>query len=197
MKRNVLIIIFIIISKLIFAQDYMDKIALRACDCINSISDTINSDKYVLRFGACLMTAASPYKKQLRKDHKIKDFVKQAKELGTLIGLHVWSVCPESMEKLYGTDTEEEKLLNDAEFEGRVINIEDDIFVMLSIKNESGMISKFYWLSQIESDIDLQNQYKTLLDKSVRITFGTKEIFDARIGEYRTFKIILKLQQLE
>ena len=39
--------------------------------------------------------------------------------------------------------------------------------------------------------------YKNLIDKNVQVTFLPQEFFDARIGEYRTLNVILKLEITE
>ncbi len=197
MKRNILITILITISTIGFSQDYIDKIALKACEFLNTVSDTIEPERLNLELGFCMIEAAKPYKKQLKRDYNI-DFSKidtYGKELGMIIGLKMTSVCPNAL--LIWISREKQKNDNkDSEriFEGQIISIDDKKFVEFSLKDEAGKISKFYWLTYIESNVELSNNYKTLLEESVRITFLTQEFFDARIAEYRTFNIIRKLE---
>ncbi len=96
MKRNILITILITISTIGFSQDYIDKIALKTCEFLNTVSDTIEPERLNLELGFCMIEAAKPYKKQLKRDYNI-DFSKidtYGKELGMIIGLKMTSVCP-------------------------------------------------------------------------------------------------------
>jgi hypothetical protein len=108
--------------------------------------------------------------------------------------------CPEKLKRVVNEikQNQEEKINVKSEiFEGQITRIDGNIFLEFSLKDEQGKISKFYWLSFIESDMELTTEYKSLLDKYVRITFRSEEFFDARIGEYRIFNIIQELEVIE
>jgi hypothetical protein len=176
----------------------MDEIASESCGCLEKISDTVSTERFNMEIGLCMMGAASPYKKRLKKDYDI-DFdeidAKQGEELGRIIGLRMASVCPEGLMKMANRINQEEAAINVSGnvVTGQVTAINDDKFVEFSIRDEFGKISKYYWLTFIESDIQLSTEFKSLKDKFVQVHFITKEFFDARIGEYRTFNIIEKL----
>lgn len=200
MKKNLLLFVLIFSSTAVFAQDYMDDIASKACDCLNSITPGLDKDRYSMELGLCVIEAASPYQKELKKDYKI-DFNKidkQGAELGRIIGLRMVGFCPDALVKLVG-ETEEQKTEVAAKsiIEGQVTKIVDDKFIEFSIKDDFGKISKYYWFTFIESNMELSSSYNTLLEQFVQITFIPQEFFDARIGEYRTFNVIEKLQRLK
>ncbi|TAE48335.1 MAG: hypothetical protein EAZ89_15425, partial [Bacteroidetes bacterium] len=144
-----------------------------------------------------MINVAEPYKKQLKKDYNI-DFAQieiHGEELGRLIGLKMATVCPESLIKMVNK-ANEKKGDDDPQIntiEGRITTIVEDKFVEFSIKDESGKTSKYYWLTFIKSKTDLAVEYKNLVDKPVVVEFLPQEIFDARIGEYRTFYVIQSL----
>lgn len=200
MKHKLLIAVLITMSTVGYSQDYMDDIALKACDCLNSVSDTLAHERFNLELYNCLIDAAKPHKKKLKKEYKIDiDRIDTfPEELARLIGQKMVSVCPDALLRTANRfKKNSENKSSESIVTGQIIEINDNKFVEFSVKDESGKISKFYWFTFIESDIELSNNYKTLLDKLVRITYSTQDFFDSRIAEYRAFYIIQKLEILE
>jgi hypothetical protein len=68
---------------------------------------------------------------------------------------------------------------------GVITKIENDHFVILSIKDEQGKISKYYWLTFIQSNTELSTKYKSLIGKKVNITYTSQDFFDPKLDEYR------------
>ena len=111
------------------------------------------------------------------------------------------SLCPETLMQMAkqvndakNNDEEDSGEKSEKITEGQVIAIGDDKFVEFSIKDAEGKVSKYYWFAFIESETDLSTTYQSLTDKFVKITFSSQEFFDARIGEYRIFHVIQKLE---
>lgn len=204
MKINFLILLLLTFSTVALSQSYMDKIAKESCECLDNISDSLEPKLYQMELGMCMINAAMPYKKKLKKDYKI-DFNKideQGEELGQIIGAKMGMVCPEALVKIANKfeDVEDEPngdAIDNNSFNGKIVDIEQNQFVTFSIKDERGKVTKFYWFNFIESYMDLPQNYKTLKDKSVQIYFSTQEFFDPKIGEYRNFNIIESLEQVE
>ena len=200
MKIKILIILFVSISNITFSQDYMDDIATKGCECLKSLPDSLENTRFNMELGACMIEAAKTYKKKLKRDYDI-DFEKidtQGEELGRLVGIRMATICPDILVKAAerSNKSKEEDVAKNI-IEGKVTNIIDDKFVEFSIKDENGKVSKYYWLTFIESNVELTNNYKSILDENVRITFFTQEFFDGRISEYRTFNIIQKLEKVD
>lgn len=200
MNHKLLLFLLLALAQPVFSQDYMDEIAQKSCECLNTISDTLDTERFNLELGLCMIEAAAPYKKQLKKDYRI-DFNKideHGADLGRLIGLRMASVCPEAVVLLAKKANDEETtLLAENLFEGQIVGIDDGKFVEFSLKDAQGKISKFYWFTFIESGVELSNHYQDLLEKTVQITYVTEELFDARIREYRSFNVIQKLELKE
>jgi hypothetical protein len=66
--------------------------------------------------------------------------------------------------------------------------------VVFSLKDDFGRIFKFYWLSFIKSDLELTNNYNSLLGKTIKLTYNKKDFFDPKISEYRQFNVISKIE---
>lgn len=185
----------------------MDDIVNKACECLTNIPDTLDTQQYNMELGLCILEASSPYKKKLKKDFDI-DLDKidtEGESLGRLIGVRMTTVCPDALISISKRSAqkklEKEPLeISDLGFEkahGFITNIEDDYFVVFSVKDENGKITKFYWLTFIDSSIELTQNYDALVGKTANISYEEMEFFDPKISEYRTFNVIKELLLLD
>ena len=174
----------------------MEEIANESCECLSKISDTLQTERFNIEFGLCIIAAAKPYKKQIKKDYDLDldKITTEGERLGEIIGVQMATTCPDILMKMVNR-VEQGNLTDISEniVTGQVTAISDDKFVEFSIRDELGKISKYYWFTFIETDIQLSTDYKSLKDKFVQVHYITQEFFDARIGEYRTFNIIEKI----
>lgn len=145
-----------------------------------------------------MIVAAEPYRKQLKKEHNI-DFDKievDGEKLGKLIGIKMAATCPElilTVAKKSGKGNGEAAPAEGKSFEGIITKIENDFFVVLHIKDGSGKTNKFYWLTYVESGVDVIDGQGSMVGSSVTLTYRTEEFFDPKIKEYRPFSVIEKL----
>lgn len=199
MKKKISLILFLIISIHIHSQSYMDKIATETCECLEKIPDSIKGEQFNIKLGFCMIEASTPYKKKLKKDYKIDlgNIDEQGEELGELVGMKMLGFCPNALMKISDRNDVQEEIVQNQEFKtiGRITNIEEKQFIVFSLKDSTGKTNKFYWMSYIESDMDIFSDYKELKNESVKITYFINEFFDSRIGEYRDFNIITKIEK--
>lgn len=194
--KKILIAGFIFVAHHSFSQVYLDKIVQESCNCVSKVSQTLDNEQYTQELGICMIVAAEPYRKQLKKDHNI-DFDKidvDGEKLGKLLGIKMASVCPDlilAVAKKSGND--ESAPAESKSFEGIITKIENEFFVVLHIKDGSGKTNKFYWLTYVESGIEVAERYDSMVGTSVAVTYRSEEFFDPKIKEYRSFSIIEKL----
>jgi hypothetical protein len=180
-----------------FSQTYLDKIVQESCNCVSKVSQTLDNEQYTQELGICMIVAAEPYRKQLKKDHNI-DFDKidvDGEKLGKLIGIKMAAVCPDlilAVAKRSGNS--ESASVESKSFEGTITKIENDFFVVLHIKDDSGKTNKFYWLTYVESGMEVADRYDSMVGSSIALTYRSEEFFDPKIKEYRSFSIIEKLE---
>ncbi len=203
MRNIFLALVFIGLTSTAFSQNYLDKIARESCDCLGRIPDTLDSESFNLQFGLCVLEASSPYSKELKRDHGInmKNIDKDAEALGTLIGLQMYSVCPDAFLKFNKFKSESDPLPVTPEkridiIQGKVIAVDEDQFVSLSLQDENGKIARFFWMKFIQLEPEFVHNYKLLLGKQLQLVYTTENFFDPRIKEYRDFNIIERLDIL-
>jgi len=106
------------------------------------------------------------------------------------------SICPDAFMDMANKmedneDTSEETIEEEIlEYQGVVTKVEHETFLVFSVKDETGKTTKFYWLTFIEANIDLAEEYESLEGKKVHISYDFYEFFDSRINEYRNFNLI-------
>lgn len=150
-----------------------------------------------MRLGICMIEASMPYKKQIKKDFDINldKIDTEGVKLGRMLGVKMASVCPNTMVKMTQKVKGQTAPTKAAQTSmGTVTKIENDFFVVVSLKDEVGKITKYYWLTFIDSQVDLANSYSTLMGKSLSIDYEPQEFFDPKLREYRQFFVIKKIK---
>lgn len=183
------------------AQDYTNTIADETCGCINTLVNSGEKQNLDFRLGACLIKAAEPYQKQLKKDYGI-DFANitdNAEKLGEVLGVKLAARCPDTFMAIMQLMEENKKgdmAVTEKLFEGTVTGVNDQQFIVITVKDESGKSSNFYWLSFFNSDLNLNSGYKNIKDKKVKVAYKEEEYFDPRINEYKKFNVITSMHSL-
>ncbi len=196
-------IILFTFSNFLFSQDYKQKLSKSSCDCLKTIN-TEDKDKKTItsQFGLCMLKTAMPYSKEIKRDYGIdlsKDIAnnEKMKELGIQMGMLMLNECQELFEKITESDKDTENAEeNDSYllFSGTVKKIEKENFVIFHIVGENKTLTKFYWVSNVESDLDLPKEYNALVGKKVNLSYYTTEIFDAKINDYKNLNILSSLK---
>lgn len=204
MKNIFFTVLLVSISLTAFSQDYMDEITRKTCECIENIEEGTESEQFKMKIGLCMLQAAEPHQKKLKKDHGINwdKIDTQGEKLGRIIGMKMAATCPDALLALAGKDDDEEESRKIDEsfkntFEGEVSSIDGEVFKVFSVTHENGNVSKFYWFTMAASNFTITNNYQLLLEEKVVITYRTEEMFDARIGEYRPFNIITRIDKID
>lgn len=187
-----LTLLFFTLCQLIAQEDYMDIIARQTCECIENIPETEDREQFNMKLGLCMIEACWDYKEEINRDYGIDmDRIDvEGERLGQVIGVKIGMRCPELMLKITQKINTEEEETETKSIKGVITKVEDDTFVIFSIKEETGKISKYYWLTFFSSNMELSDKYMDLVDKSVIIDFEEMELFDPKIEQYRSFNVI-------
>ena len=167
---------------------------------MDQLSDTIDREEYLMSLGTCMINAALPYKKKLKADYGINlDNIdeKAGEQLGKIVGLRMANKCPKSLLKITRMDNEDTQnettspqSPDSKTFTGTVTAVENEPFVVFSIKDDLGKTARFFWLNFVQCDSDLVAHYTSLVGSTVKIQYSSSEFFDPKINEYRQFNII-------
>jgi len=198
MKQFLLISLLALSFGEVLSQDYLEAITKKSCSCLGEVSDDLDKEEFNMKLGVCIIEASIPYKKQLKKNHNIDlDHIEtEGANLGRLIGVKMATVCPDALVKVTQTAKSKEAGGDVQEVSGTVTKIENDVFVIFHLKDDTGKISKYYWMSFVESDLDLTNTYSGMVGKALMIEYEPREFFDPKLLEYRQFSVIKTIMPL-
>ncbi len=196
MKKIALLALLYSVSSATFAQHFIETMASGACQCIEKIATTVPAKDLKLEVGLCIMKTYKPeFEKPLKAEygidiHGAKDGMEN---FGRIVALRMATSCPSVLARVSRAAAADGDLGSES-ISGTVIKIEKDGFVAFTVKDQAGKTGKFYWMGQIDSGIDLVNNYNALLDRQLTLSFENKEYFDPKIDEYRKFKVITKIK---
>jgi len=176
-----------------FSQDFMDTIVKGTCECLDEVSDTLSVTSFNMELGLCMINAAMPFQKEILDEYGInlENIDTEAENFGRIIGLKMVAVCPNSLKRVTRKNTvDEEEDELEPSIEGEIVKIDKEQFVVFSLKDERGRRYKFYWLSFIDSDMELTETYTDFIGKTATIIYSNFDFFDPKIEEYRQFKVI-------
>lgn len=200
MQKLFLSFVLLFITSILSAQEaYMDDIVNKTCDCISE-AKIKNPNPSKAELGICVMLATKDYKEELTRDYNIDWELghNEGERLGRIIGVQLISVCPEVILSIVEQAQEQmPEEITSLRIIGRVQRISNDQFIVFDIQDTSNRTDKYYWLTFIDTEFDLQNDYLELEGKLVEITYFTLDFYDARIKEYRPHKIIDSLKFFE
>ena len=200
MKRILLSTVFALASFTLLGQaneTYLDSITVKSCSCIAGITDTSDVQKLSLSMGLCRLEAATPYAAELNRDYNfdLTASEKHGEQLGRMIGLKMVTYCPDILLKitnLINRDGDDREVIYTR---GKVTGIQENTFIEITVKEEeSGRNTRFYWISYVESNLDLPENYRKLKGKEVELSYLQLEFFDPRISQYRLFNVIQSLE---
>jgi len=199
MRKIFIVGLLLIVGLNLKAQEYMAIIMEQSCNCVGEVPDSLSGNAFNMQLGLCMLEAAMPYKEEIKRDFNINldNIDVEGEAFGKIIGIKMVGYCPEVMLKLTQKVEMQKEEEEKPEFvTGKITNVGNDGFVVLSIKDETGKERKYYWLSFVESEFDMVNSYEELKGKKVKVSYFDQELFDSRLKEYRQFLILESLEVL-
>lgn len=201
MKKN-LFLLLALCSSLVWAQDYKKSFAKNMCECVYNLNtENISKKELTTQFGLCAFKEAAPFKKEIKKEYNIdldNDIINEEKmkDFGVKSGMMMMTECPDVFMKIMGNEKSEEEA-DQLLISGTISKIEKGNFIVFHIVGENKNLTKLYWISPIESNLDLPNEYPSILNKKVTVSYYTSEIFDPKINDYKNMNIISGLKTEE
>ena len=202
--KKLIILFFSIFSLFSYSQeDFKKIIAQNTCKCVKDVKkENLTKKQIEFQFGICMFKVANPYKAEIKKEFgiDISDFSKKENmyKLGTEIGILMAQECPDVFEQFIPedkNDTQTEEVVSSEELmNGEITKIEKDTFVIFYLKGDNGILTRFYWISNVDSNIELEKKYQDLVGKKVNLTYYSADIFDHKINDYRKVNILSMLK---
>lgn len=225
--KTIGVFIALFFTQQVYAQDVLDILADKSCECIDRIEYEGKSEEELqVEFGLCLFAEAQDHTTELKEQYKIdfnKNPNKAGKKLGELVGIRMVGYCPEyilaltgsqsfeSARKTYRGETSSESASDDevvAEVDstkseesltvkGKIQGINNGTFVSVSLVTEDSSIIKLYWFDFFTNSELLIDDLENLKTKNVEVTYREQEIFQTVNNGYVKIKIIKSMAVLD
>lgn len=176
----------------------MDKVVQQACSCVSELEEP--EDINELNLGLCIIQEAIKYQEEIKRDYGIDmaNIDQEGEELGRIVGMKMLNTCPEEITRIVAASYDEEDTsASEDSVTGEIKAVGQGDFIFFSVTDSEGRTSKFYWLTFVQSDYDLQNNHEQLVGKRVTIGYTVYEFYDRNLGEYRNYNLIDSISVLE
>lgn len=188
MPRTSLTLLLLLAATPVSAGDFLEPVAKRACACLTDILATRqgNPEGLTAQAGICILKSFEPADREaILEKHGIDlSDPRNGSRAGEIVGARMVVLCPDEVLTLANGATAPRT----TKLAGEVVRVEEEGFVVLTIRDEAGKTTKIHWLGAVTSNKDLPAAYRKLAGSRVEATFEVVDLFDPRIGEYRAFR---------
>ena len=171
------------------------KITNKFCEEFSKKNFTTYSESEA-EIGLIILPIITKYSKEIEREWNLfsdnqKDFGKIAEK----IGQNAATGCPKffqfvrnNLNEISATDGESFRSLT-----GILQRLEGQQFSCLVIKTKSGKEEKLWWFQFFEGSEELSQNLKSLLKKNITVKYTEMEVYDLKLKEYRSIKVIKSL----
>lgn len=206
MKKTISTLILLCVISIGFAQSKKDKaltlVTEDVCKCINE-QDTskMSRNQLEIQLGVCIAKAYAKHQEILKDTYNISFSDEKAMEaFGEEIGMKMLEVCPETLMLIaqeYIGDDMEETLSTESEnvtvVSGYITDIQAELFNVVTFKDENKRSYKLLWLEYFQGQ-ELLSDIKSLKKKQVKLSYANREMYDPQLKDYRTYRVLQKIE---
>lgn len=195
-----LLVLSILFTTTLSAQDVYDKIAEQTCNCINE-DDTAykSSEELELALGLCMLEAMSNFPEET-KDIDITDNDAMYK-FGETVGIKMFSYCPDLILRL----SQEELNMQEEEIEeeyylvkGEITTIQGEEIQYVTIQEyETKKRIKLMWWHNFPNAYKLEDLGEQAIGQKVAIEYVQVETYSPQLKEYIIRKQITNIEILD
>ncbi len=149
-----------------------------------------------MEIGMIMLPLIKKYEKEIAKEwgyssSNLEDYEK----IGEKIGQEAALGCPKFLE--FVKNNLAEILPGDEiatkSLDGEVVAVEDQVFSCVVVKTKANKEEKLWWFNHFDGADAIIKNKDSLLRKSVSVEYNEMEVYDPRLKEYRTIKVIQKI----
>ena len=212
--KSIFLLFFIVVAAVngVVAQDVMDEIAQKCCECISTGDSSLNKNELQMKLGLCMIREAMPYKKELKKKYSLdldRLDAEKGRALGQLVGSRLPTICPEKfalLMPLVAKEIEkaenagkEDKAEEDAKarlvMEGTIVEVKGSEFATVTIKDAAGREQKLLWLEYFEGASLISGSPDSYKTGNFKVWYTEREIYNVQLKDYIKYKVISRLEK--
>lgn len=208
--KKTLTILALCIATITVAQEKKDSkdavlndITQDVCGCVGEkSSENLTSEEVEIQLGLCMIKSYGKYKERLDKYMVVSlDDGNSLEMLGQEIGFKMLEICPDTF-MTFAKDLIEDEITEQSNMTskgssttvlGELVKITEDQFNTLIFKGENKREYKLLWMEYFEGQ-ELLSDVKALKKSSIRVSYESKEMYDPKLKDYRTYHVVRKLE---
>jgi len=179
-------------------ENFENAIVKEFCDSFESASPRLTKDNMTVEMGAMIVPLMSRYNNDVKSYWGIDMSSKEGiRSFGEKVGQLAALKCPAFLTFIKNNLQEivsENGQGASKTYSGKILKIEGQPFVYLLVQNNQGRTDKLYWLEYFEGANRLTTQPASGLNKTVTIFYKEMEVYQAVEKEYKTIKVISKIE---
>lgn len=208
MKKLVPILIFVLFLNNAHSQDILDTLTKEVCSCADAKKEKLaeaNSQKRHMGLGICIassiiVSSISSHKEEVTAKYgNVMDNNEEWEKLGSDIRLKMAVICPDVLMALAETgqfDTDSEPDEDEySTIEGRIVEIKQEQFLTVAVKDNSGRSHTMLMLMFFEGS-NLLTEDKLKKNDKVLVEYFEQEFYDVKAKDFRYYKIIQGINKL-
>jgi hypothetical protein len=197
MKKLLLVCAAVLFFNNAQSQDVSDTITEEVCACASGKKETLqeaDSEEIKMELGLCMISSVSKHKDEVTAEYgDVLEDEEAMEKLGSDIGLNMLSICPDVFTLFAGMDDDEdvdEVIFKEySTIEGRIVEIKQEQFLTVVVKDNSGRSHTLLLLTFFEGS-NLLTEGEVKKNDKVSIEYMEQEFYDVKAKDFRYYKVI-------
>src|SRR5262245_19827414 len=204
MKRTLFISIgYSLLAGSLFGQGtndvFVKQLTRETCDEVVKIDfSKKTAEEFKLSLGLVLVKVMGQHQQELRERGVNPGDPKSLEKVATEVGMRLAADCPVFVEALTrNPDTIRDFAENESSsgnISGRLLKIVGGEFTYLQVEDDKGKIQKLWWMEYFDGSNKFLADPQRQLNKTVRIDYVEKEMFNSTLNDYVKIKVIKGIQ---
>ncbi|EDP95922.1 hypothetical protein U8527_13550 [Kordia algicida OT-1] len=208
--KKIITTIILLVATIGFAQNkdtkdaVLKEITNEVCECVSAkTAEGLTADEVEVQLGLCMMSSYGKYKKRLDKFMIVSlDDSASLEKLGQEIGFKMLEICPDTF-MVFAKDLVQEELDNENSQPvvsdnttmvfGEIVKLTKEQFNIVTFKANNKRTYKLLWMEYFEGQ-ELLDDVKQLKNQRVKVSYENKEMYDPKLKDYRTYKVLRKIE---
>jgi len=176
------------------------------CDCISGkVKQGVSQEDIEVQLGLCLINSYGKFRERIDKYMSVSFDDPDSMELfGQEIGMKMIVLCPDTF-MAFAKDMIEEEVDNFRPSKrstsasavtvvsGEVTKLTRDQFNVVSFRDSNKRTHKFLWMEYFDGQ-ELLYDMRDLRRKQLEVSYESKEMYDPKLKDYRTYKVLRKIE---
>ena len=191
------LLLSILFADPVHGQDVLDKISNDICPCVGNLSQSTPRDTLTIKLGVCMISAAMPYQKELKKKYGV-DLERfdgpTGERLGQLVAAKLVTTCPGFAELAMRLAEEDAPpSTSDSNLrtvQGTVLEVTPSQFLTITVRTDAGPSYEFLLLDHVPNIEQVCQEPAKAKGYYAKWDYEEREFYDPYTRTYKTYRVL-------